>query len=259
MIVKAVNTRRAGTDSLPPHPGPRYAALARVLSAEIETGRYPVGKMIPTEAELQQRFDVSRHTVREALRELKSQGLVIAHAGIGTVVRAKSPGTRFVMGVGTLRELIQFVEATRMRVTESRVVVADEALAQKLGTKVGQQWTEVSVRRFLPDERTPVGLMSIYLRPEHADVVRLIDRSRHPVFSLVERHHGVRIAEVRQQITALTLGTPAARELDARVGLPALEITRQFLDAQDRMLIASVGVYPSDRFSHNTQFRLRNE
>ena len=66
-----------------------FATLARLLTDEIEAGRYKVGQKIPTEAELQQRFDVSRHTVREALRDLKSQGLVTARAGIGTVVRAK--------------------------------------------------------------------------------------------------------------------------------------------------------------------------
>jgi len=59
--------------------------LARVMTQEIEDGRYPVGGRIPTEAELQQRFDVSRHTVREALRQLKSRGLVSARAGIGWV------------------------------------------------------------------------------------------------------------------------------------------------------------------------------
>ena len=259
MSARAVNSPVATTDPLPRHPGPRYAALARLLSAEIESGRYRVGDMIPTEAELQQRFDVSRHTVREALRELKTQGLVMARAGIGTVVRAKAAGGQFRLGVGTLRELIQFVEATRMRVVDSREVIAAGALAQKLGSKPGQQWIEVSVQRFLPDERTPVGTMSIYLRPEHAGVIRMIDRSRQPVFSLLERHHGVRVAEVRQQIVALNVGKPAARALDARIGSPALEITRHFLDSQDRIMLVSVGLYPSDRFIHTTQFRFQNE
>src|SRR3954463_290282 len=36
--------------------------LARHLTEQIESGRYPVGSTIPTEAELQQRFAVSRHT-----------------------------------------------------------------------------------------------------------------------------------------------------------------------------------------------------
>ena len=72
-------------------PASRYSTLARVLTDEIETGRYKVGQLIPTEAELQRRFDVSRHTVREALRDLKDRGLILARAGVGTVVRAQAP------------------------------------------------------------------------------------------------------------------------------------------------------------------------
>ena len=251
MSSKPVNT--------PLRPAARYSTLARVLTEEIAAGRYKVGDKIPTEAELQQRFDVSRHTVREALRELKGQGLVTARPGIGTVVRTRTPGGRFMMGVGTLRELIQFVEATRMRVTEQREIIAEGALAQKLGSKPGQQWIELSVLRYLTDERTPVGAMAIYLRPEYADVIPRIDRSRQPIFSLLERHHGVRVAEVWQQIIALNLDKPSAQALGARAGSPALEITRRYFDAQDRIVQVSVGLYPSDRFSHTTKFRFQNE
>ena len=44
-----------------------------------------------------------------------------------------------------------------------------------------------------------------------------------------------------------------------RAGAPALEITRHYYDAQDRLVSVSVGRYPSDRFSHNTTFRIQSE
>src|SRR5438045_9505113 len=113
--------------------------LARHLTEQIETGRYPVGTSLPTEAELQQRFDVSRHTVREALRGLKDRGLVVARAGVGTVVRAKSPSTSFMQGMGTLEEVIQFGEATRMKLLESESLAADDYLAGRLGARVGDE------------------------------------------------------------------------------------------------------------------------
>lgn len=230
--------------------------LARHLTDEIESGRYQLGQKIPTEAELQQRFDVSRHTVREALRDLKSQGLLLARAGIGTVVRSRAPRTRFMQGVGTLKELIQFVEATRMRVLKRRVLIADEALMEQLAVKEGSEWHEATVLRFLPGGSVPVASMSIFVRPEHAAVLDLIDTSGQPVFGLIERHHGVRIAEVRQQIVAVALANAEARILKSRPGRPALYICRQYFDAQDRMVMASAGYYPSDRFSHNTKFRI---
>ena len=257
---RPVNTELSGpAAAFSSRPASRYSTLARLLASEIESGRYRVGGRIPTESELQQRFDVSRHTVREALRELKNRGLITARPGIGTVVRAKPANGRLMMGIGTLSELIQFVEATRTRLVERREVIADDELAQKLGAKPGQQWAEASVLRFLPDERLPVSVMSLYVRPEHADVLGMIDRAKLPVFTLLERHYGVRVAEVRQQVVAVHLPARAARVLDARAGSPALEITRQYFDAQDRVVLASIGQYPSDRYSHDTKFRIQSE
>jgi DNA-binding GntR family transcriptional regulator len=254
MSSKPVNL---STSAPGPRPGTRYSTLARLLTEEIESGRYKVGEKIPTEAELQQRFDVSRHTVREALRDLKGRGLVLARAGVGTVVRAHAPRSRFMQGVGTFEELIQFFEATRMRVLKRRRFITDDETAERLGVKPGQEWLEASVLRFLAKEGTTVAAMSIYVRPEHGDVLDLIDTAHLPVFSLIERRHGVRITEVSQQIIAVTLDTGPARALKARAGTPALEITRRYTDAQDRLLMGSVGLYPSDRFSHNTKFRIQ--
>lgn len=257
MTRKTVNADPRALQAPPARPGTRYSTVARLLTAEIDSGKYRVGQRFPTEEQLCERFDVSRHTVREALRELKTQGLLVAHAGIGTTVRAKAPVARYMQSLGSLQEVIQFVEATRMSTFRLREVVADEALAQRVGGKPGQLWHEAAVLRLLPGEPLPVAALSIYVRPEYADVLSLIDKSKQPVFSLIERRHGVKIAEVRQQIIAVNLAAAIARRLKARAGAPALEITRQYRDAQDRIAMASVGLYPSDRFSHNATFRIQ--
>jgi DNA-binding GntR family transcriptional regulator len=236
--------------------GPRYAALARVLAAEIGEGRYPVGSLMPTEAALQRRFGVSRHTLREALRELKARGLIAARAGVGTTVRASTPGSRFVQGVGTLQELVQFFEATRMQTLRRRVLVADAEMAGRRPVQPGQEWHEAEVLRFGPDDPRPVAVTSILVRPEHADVLDQIDTSSVPVFSLIERRHAVRLAEVRQQIAAVSLGRAAARLLQAPAGAPTLEITRSYVDDRERAVMIAVGLYPADRFVHSTRFRV---
>ena len=46
---------------------PRYAQVAQALIEDIQAGRYPVGTLLPTEQELCRQFDISRHTVREAM------------------------------------------------------------------------------------------------------------------------------------------------------------------------------------------------
>ena len=232
--------------------------LARHLSEQIESGQYPVGSTIPTEAELQRRFAVSRHTVREALRDLKGRGMLLARAGVGTVVRASAPATSFMHGAGTLEEVIQFGEATRMKLLGCEPVVADAALAGEIGAREGQELARLSLLRHRPRETRPAGWLHIYLRPEHAGVVDQVETARTTVVRLVERRYGVRIAELVQQIVATRLTALQARTLGSSLGRPALHVTRQYFDPQDRLLMATVGVYPNDRFSHNTRFRIQD-
>lgn len=60
--------------------------LADRLLDEVVTGRFPVESLLPPEGELAGIFGVSRLTVREAVRILRSQNVVEIHRGRGTFV-----------------------------------------------------------------------------------------------------------------------------------------------------------------------------
>ena len=65
---------------------PLYHQLMQRLSADIENGVYPVGTKIPPEHELERLYQVSRVTVRRALAELTSEGMLERKQGKGTFV-----------------------------------------------------------------------------------------------------------------------------------------------------------------------------
>lgn len=56
----------------------------------IEAGQWEVGSKIPAEPELMEKFDVSRNTLREAIRALVHAGLLETRQGIGTTVKSAS-------------------------------------------------------------------------------------------------------------------------------------------------------------------------
>ena len=58
----------------------------QLITADIERGTYPTGSRIPPEHELEQLYQVSRVTVRRALAELTSEGLLERKQGKGTFV-----------------------------------------------------------------------------------------------------------------------------------------------------------------------------
>lgn len=72
---------------------PAYQTLAEDLRAEITSGRLQPGERLPTEPQLCARSGVSRSTVREALRLLASQHLIVTTRGVtgGSFVAHPSP------------------------------------------------------------------------------------------------------------------------------------------------------------------------
>lgn len=65
--------------------------IAARLEEAIFDGTFAPGKRLPTEAELCDRFGVSRTPLREALHHLKHKGLIEAGAGRGMFLRSVSP------------------------------------------------------------------------------------------------------------------------------------------------------------------------
>lgn len=234
---------------------PLYMSLARALLQDIDSGRYAVGSLLPTEDGLAQRHGVSRHTVRQALRELKEEGVIASRAGIGTKVRARSETARFFSGINTVSDLLQFVDATEMHVIARAEVLADAELAAQLHCKPGQAWCEISILRKLPQHKLPLSYLQVYLRPEYADVVGPRKLFTRPIYSLVEARYGVRIVEVLQEITAANLTGPMARALKATEGQAAMRITRYYLDRTGSVVEVGIGHYPSGRYTQTSRFR----
>ena len=67
---------------------PLYAQLMDQIKTDINRGLYPVGSRIPPEHALVDNYNVSRVTVRRALSELTSEGLLERKQGKGTFVSA---------------------------------------------------------------------------------------------------------------------------------------------------------------------------
>ncbi|MGH2538414.1 MAG: extracellular solute-binding protein [Candidatus Promineifilaceae bacterium] len=67
-------------------PIPLYFQLKQLIKGQVERGELRPGQQIPTEAELCQRFRMSRTPVRQALLELTREGVLQRSAGRGTFV-----------------------------------------------------------------------------------------------------------------------------------------------------------------------------
>lgn len=78
---------------------PKHARVFAALQSEIVEGQWRPGQRLPSEAELVDRFDVSRITIGRAMRDLQVAGLIERRRGSGTFVRDVSDRTTRAFGL----------------------------------------------------------------------------------------------------------------------------------------------------------------
>jgi GntR family phosphonate transport system transcriptional regulator len=146
-----------------------YLQIRRLLEREIQEFRRP-GDLLPSEAELAERFGVNRHTLRRAIDHLIAQGLVERRHGRGSVVLDRpiayglNAGSRF---TETLESLGHRAESRLLR---KLAIPAQGGVARRLDLAPGASvaWIETLrlvddrpfcvISHFLPTARVPAFL-----------------------------------------------------------------------------------------------------
>lgn len=236
---------------------PRYHVVAQAIMNDIQTGRHPVGTLLPTEAEFCQQFNVSRHTVREAIRRLAEVGLVSAQVGVGTWVKAQRPATRYVQSSEGISDLFQFVNEVSLKLVGSREVVADAALSEALECRIGQKWFHMIGERYVAGEKEPIALGYIYVAAPYRAAVDQLKEPSEPIFTLIEREFGLQLVEVRQEISAVPVDEPSAARLKVAPGSPGLKIVRKYFSNRNELFEVAINIHPAERFSHVSTLRLQ--
>jgi DNA-binding GntR family transcriptional regulator len=241
-----------GTKREPVGDGPRrYQTVIDVLRQEILSGACAVGEKLPTEDALCRRFGVSRHTIREALRQLREEGLVASRQGAGTVVvRRAAAAPLYTSCISSVEELLQYATEARYEVDKSGIVVADAALADRLGCRVGQRWLRVEGVRTIAGQQAPICWTEVFVLSDYAGIGLMIGRRSGPIYSWIEEMYGVRIGEVQQVLRAEPMPDALAAELACETGSMAISIRRAYRLVGGELVEVAFNLHPAHRFTY---------
>lgn len=199
--------------------GPLYRVIYDDLLAQINGGQLPPSSRIPSEFELAERYGVSRMTVRQALKQMEDERLVIRRRGAGTFVAPAATRFRTLNRLRPLeQELGLAADRLRTQVLSCTAEVPAEDVARRLMLKPRQQAIQLSRRRLIDDQ--PAALQQSWLPLGIAPgLVRedLIDGS---LYRTLSERYGVAIQWAEQEISAVLADEDQARALDVEVGAP---------------------------------------
>jgi len=237
---------------------PRYVALMKQLLNDISSGLYPVGGSLPGELELAEKYGVSRSTVRAALDEIQSLGLISRRRRAGTRVESATPrNPEYGPTISTLEELVQYGADAQRVVHSVRDLVIDIDMSARLGCAPGTRWTEIQTSRMNPvAPACPLAWSHVYVRQADAARIRRRLRSSQSLISdLICEATGAVVKEVRQTVRAVGVPAELAEKLGARPDAHALEFVRQYYDQSGALLEVAISLQPADRFSYTTVLR----
>lgn len=235
---------------------PQYALIAQTVMADIVSGRYVVGSLLPPEMTLCTQFGVSRHTVREAMRMLQERGLVSRQRGVGTLVKTDKVEAHYVQSAASIADLLQYVEDTRL-VTECMTpVVADATLAVALNCTSGQRWMHMRGFRYVGTNTQPIGVTDIFLHAAFGGIKKPVGVQKVPIYRLIEQQYGQTVVEVRQRISATLLNEDDALVLSVKPGSAGLLVTRHYVGKNGQVLEVAINLHPAERYTYSQSLRL---
>ena len=159
---------------------PLYEQVADALRTEIREGRYLPGSKLPSERELSERFEVSKVTARQAIVQLRAEGLITSRAGAGVFVAEPGPPRR--LSDDTLRGEAFYRAVERLGLspdvdTSIRREPATEEVAEALDVDQGAE-VLVHTRLVRVEGRPPLFLAANYFPAWVAEAVpQLADES----------------------------------------------------------------------------------
>ncbi|MDQ6649751.1 MAG: GntR family transcriptional regulator [Actinomycetota bacterium] len=183
---------------------PLWVQLQADLRTRLERAEFAAG--FPGEHALRAEYGVSRHTVREALRGLRSEGLVTAARGRPP----RAEPARFTQPLGALASLFSSVEASgaqQVSVVRRLDIHADGVVAARLGLEESTPLLHLERLRLADGE--PLALDRAWLPAAVAAPLLQADFTHTSLYNELATRCGVSLTGSQEQVSAVT---PTAQE-----------------------------------------------
>jgi GntR family transcriptional regulator len=219
----------------------QHQQLAEDLLAQIADGTFAVGDRLPTEEQLCADYGLARGTVRRALGRLDELGLISRRPRAGTTVIASVPMAGYQPLAQSAADIVALAAETRLVKPDGREVLADAALARRIGTQRGTSWFLLEgVRARRGRDEAALCWSEHYLRS---------DLPRENLLRGKFTADDVAATLVEQTISASLLDPRMATALDAAPASAALVITRRNRNQSGRLVSVGIHSHPADRYA----------
>lgn len=226
---------------------PKYVQIRNWIQEMIQKGRYGPGDKLPSEVHLAGLFSVNRNTVRQAIADLVSKGVLEKRNGVGSFVKGQAPSSVKY----TLQHISSFTaDMKRMgvepetRLIHKGLVEAPDDVAEKL--MLGTDRKVVLTERLRLGNRVPLVLERSYLPIEYRQILRM--KLTGSLYDLLTRKFRVDLNHSTQHFRAVALSPRDAALLGTPPGSPGIFLESVIYDASNIPIEVLHALHRGDKY-----------
>jgi GntR family transcriptional regulator len=225
--------RKSKTDSpIARTPGTSlHRQLFVILRDQILRGVYQPGAAIPNEEALCAEFGVSRITVRRAVADLETSGLLVKRHGRGTFVSDKLPPARPHATLSLIDSLRKSASETEAEVLGVETAEPPADIARQLDLVPGVR--AIHAVRLRRRGATPVMVTEAWVPEAIGHGVTRRELQKRALYEILIAQ-GICFGRVVQEITAVAATPFHAKQLGVELASPLVKITRLLYDTHRR-------------------------
>ncbi|WP_273124161.1 GntR family transcriptional regulator [Bacillus weihaiensis] len=233
---------------------PLYIQLKEVIIQKIDNQIWVTGDTIPTERELQDQYNLSRTTVRQALTELVSEGVLERIQGKGTFVAAPK--------LEPLRpDVTSFTQDMNSQGKQVQSIILEEGFercSKKIATalRIDERDVVYKLVRLRLVDQIIIGYHEAFLHPiltKHIDF-NTYDFTKDSLYDCLEKE-GIVWGESDETVEASLAGDRYAQLLRIENTSPILKLTRLTRLNNNRPLEYTTMVYRADKYKYSVKLR----
>jgi GntR family transcriptional regulator len=209
---------------------PIYVRIQEYIAELILSGKMVPDSKIPSERDFSEDLGVSRMTVRKAITELVSEGLLERRHGSGTYVARPRMTYASSELVSYTKAMKNHNLATASQLLEFGEVAASRRLAEQLELEIGQPIYRVVILRFA--NRVPVVLERGFFPCSRCPDLEEWDLEKTSIVDLLVQVYGAIPVRISQTVEAVSANETIARQLRVEGGTPLLMVTRVLFSAE---------------------------
>ena len=224
-----------------------YLQVIDRLKQDIEKGIFKEKEKLPSEFELAKLLGVSRATLREALRVLEEENIIVRRHGVGTFVNSKPV---FTSGIEQLSSVSAMIRNAGMEpgtiYLSSLEVAASEDDSKRFQCE--EDATIVTMERVRTADDEPV-VYCVDKVPQDYLPTDFLIRKEGSIFTALEETGDIRISHAVAYIDPVGYHEVATPTLNCEPETSLLVLKQLHYDENDRVVLYSKNYFRADKFS----------